>query len=479
MVESQTLNNILLTWLIKAVSIWETDLVPTPPLLTLAINFSIYISADENYFIQLNNQDIFQRFIKLIKKALNAMEATPNIGYVRLMSAFLNHKSGCRWIISSSYWSEIVLLTLSSPNDSDLTQVGYKFTSKLIAKSNSTDSEFCRKVINLMIAPIIDIANSPEHIFDSSIIRNRESTFNFVTAVLDNLLEERRIIMLECVLEVLNQTKLELHLGNLLKKIKDESLTVPIIILLHLISMYKLIVDQNKYASSYINYDDFRKISSDVIEFVTNVMKTGFPQIILQICANEHRYFEKLGPLVPKIKTRDNIITSISEQLVIFELYACCYVGNTLFGTDYCNIEDSIRDNAITTRIKRMLPETIRFVYLLKDMYTVNFTLEYATISLKYFLSRTHEVVDKESRIMSLQYLITCLEDISIAIRCKPEELLKLPGKDTYILTLMQTITILLKEFDLNWQDIFETMLLLDITNTILEFQSWEKEVST
>lgn len=224
--------------------------------MTLALNISVYVASQEKIFLELNTIDVFQRFIKLIKRALDAMDGTPDVGYVRLMSAFLKHRSGCHWMIKSTYWSEIILLTLSSTYDSDFAKAGYAFISKLIANSAKFDSKFCSKVISLIIGPILDIEVTSDN-FDSSIIKNRESSFNLVTAVLENLLEERVSIIHEVVFKVISDTKFETHLDQLSEKIADESISFPITVLFHLTGVYGIAVEQIKCHLAYLEYEYF------------------------------------------------------------------------------------------------------------------------------------------------------------------------------------------------------------------------------
>lgn len=478
-VPSHSLKNIFITWLTEAVSRWEENFNPNPAVLTLALNLSVYLAPDEKIFVQLSKQNAFQRFIRLIKKALSEMQASPNIGYIKLISSFLKHKSGCQWVISSSHWSEIILLTLSSSDDQDFAQAGYNFISKFIANSARINLEFCSKVINLMISPIIDIANPPNNVSNSSIFQNRQSTFNLLSVVLESLLEERQVNVFDTVVKVVNARNFEVHLSDLLIKISDENIRFSITIILYLIGLYRLVVEQNKLHLNYLPYEVFLKLIKNTADIVEGIVRNGAIDIFIKLCAASQVFYVKLKHFSPRIKTKDNVITSLQEQSMLCVLYPCAYLSYKLFGWDfYENCEDDIRNYNISRTMTRALPLTIRFVFFIRPMFEMNFSLHNSATSLKQFLSIRQHVVNKESKGLCLRMLIFFFEDISIAIKTQSKNILDLPGHDAYIATLMETIAILLKEFDVNWQENFETMKLLELTSTILDFQTWEKEVS-
>nr|CAH7755298.1 unnamed protein product [Callosobruchus chinensis] len=65
-------------------------------------------------FVILNANHVFEKVLK-ISKDLITKQASMQLSYLRMMKAFVQHKSGVQWIMSYSSWTDTVSLILNNP----------------------------------------------------------------------------------------------------------------------------------------------------------------------------------------------------------------------------------------------------------------------------------------------------------------------------------------------------------------------------
>lgn len=183
LINKRTLKDILKFWFATAVDIWENQ-SPHPAILTVVLNFAVFLLSEELLFVKLNETDTIERFIKILKIMFKKIRATPDVGYIRLMACVLKHDSRFKWMISTNHWSEVLSLETHLEQGPNLEKDKIIFFCKLVKTSIVLNTEFCTKIIHSLISPILDF---------SALMRNKknvsEEYFNLNCLPKLNLLE--------------------------------------------------------------------------------------------------------------------------------------------------------------------------------------------------------------------------------------------------------------------------------------------------
>lgn len=105
----------------------------------------------------------------------------------------------------------------------------------------------------------------------------------------------------------------------------------------------------------------------------------------------------------------------------------------------------------------------------------MRFTVEDATVALKYLVTCS-QYYSQYIATTATQIIIYVLVDIFKALETKPEIIATFPQE--FFVSLLDTIVIFLKNFNLNWNDSMETAYLTEITSKFLDIFPWSPKVS-
>lgn len=395
------------------------------------------------------------------------------------MSAFLQHKPGCQWILSTPHWSEIINLALNTQQDSDLTKECNNFIVKLIQGSISIDSDSCGKVIHVLISPILDCAQcfNKENKFDETkFIQTCSRTLDLLNDIGEIIHSSKHLVLYQEVTRAVEKYDFEQHCLEIHQQLNDEDAGYKVLNMLFLLSFIDslakskgvAVMEYTEFLASTTKYRALRKLIFYHNTFV----------ISNKIICNWIRYSVSTVNFCPRVRIKDKLFTT-KEQFLYFQIYPILYVSMRVVGREYClePDDDQIRFVAMQKHFSRVLPAAFYHFYHMKSFFQQNFNFQDAIITLDNVMKCIPYYTKDEANIV-LSICIYSYEDVSRINPDDEREIISDPERMVYLACIMKTIATFITEFDLNWQDSLETMTLMEITLAVLSYTEMNSNVS-
>lgn len=442
---------------------------------------AVFIFPDEESFVCLHERNVVECFIKILKQMVQNIGATPEVGYVRFMASALGHIPGCLWMISTSYWSEIIGLTIRAQDRSDLKTAGVQFITKLIERSVLVKSDFCSKILYLLISPIASFRSlmRNKNNFDEEFFKqNCFPNLCIFEAVLETTVALRNHDVYAEVTQVTETNgfyKYSIEICLLMRN-SNEEITFKFVNVLSLLSFFNSLHRTRNI--EILRYEELITISEKYdIMFKNKLMKSA--EWYSNLTFNMIKYFNVVRDLVPRIRINDSIVVNVDDTLVDLQLIPIIFVSLKLNGSpdEYMESEDELRNSILERVLKKALPIVVYYYYRYRDCAEDSFTFEYPILALK-FIQNSKAYYTKEQANTILSILVFCYEDIYKIATENYAVLMSYPLQMDYMAYLMDSIAFIISEFNLNWQDIMSSMILMEMTLAIVSLAGWSQIVS-
>lgn len=469
-------------WLRQAVNNWEIQL-PHPAALTVALNLAVFLLSKEEYFLELNASSVIERFIKLLKMMLENMGSTPDVGYVRLLACCLNHNSGCQWMLSTSYWSEILNLSTHIEQNTNLEKNITMFMCKLLMESIENNREFCWKIIHLLLSPTIDFSGIVKNmksanakLFNVNCLPRLNLLENMLELFLDKNINEKTYDILKLVLATSEKCEFEKHVIKICHESLNEQIDFKLLNILFFLRLLDII--SNTKDTTLIEYSNILPYIRKA-ESLRRTLIIPFQKFFPKTVFNMIKYFSKIRNIFPKIRISNDVIYTFDDTLIFFQLLpihtVSCYFSSK---TNYNFQHDEFRENRITERLKKLPPITFYQVYQFRDYIEDQFSFDYSLRCIKYILE-SEDYYSRSQAINALGVLISSLGDFIEILEKNVETMVTSSTPVEYLGYLMETITFLINKFNLKWQDTFETMIIMEMMLSIFSIPGLSSHVST
>lgn len=471
---------IIMFWFMQAVSQWENQL-PDPAVLTLALNLAVFLLSEEQHFKDLNENKVIERFMKILKEMLDNIGATPDVGYIRLIACCLNHKAGCEWIISSNYWCEVLNLYSNSNKNSNLNTEVIIFMRKLLTESIEIDKNFCDKIICCMLSPTIDFSaviknkNDNEEVFCQNCLPRLELLVNVIDSLLDTKQTEKKFDVLKRVVDTSERNQFEKHAVKICQESLSDHIDCILLNLLYTFRSLECLVDY-KY-TSVIDYS----IALPYIMKCENVRK----QLVFQyqknlpiIILHWTKFFSKCRTTFPKIRMYDGTVTNIDEILTFFQFMPLHGANIYLSGETANNFDtNDFREKTLTDNLRKIPPISLYQLFQLRDFIQNHFSFEYS-IKCVECLVKSFGFYNRSQAIMASIHLIFAIEDFIEILRKNDDMTVNSVLPLEYLEVLLDAAKRLINEFNLQWKDTFETIVLMEIVLSIFSISRLTSQVS-
>lgn len=478
------------SWIVEAVSQWEKfGAYPSPSVLSFALNLTSFVCRDEQMFVMLNSRNIYERLITLINVNKPTTDPTIKLGYIKLVSSFLEHKSGLQWIISTNFWADIMSLTLKNQT-MYITKEGYKFVKSLLVKSIKINEGFCHNVMELMMAPLSKhspcvppntVANVME-VRDQAIYQSLCCSLSLLTEVLQLLLEN---IFLENNFKILkvftDKFNLEDRIRTLLIIAQNEEFLFDLYKLLFI--MFLVEIYEQFPGKIFVENDMLAKSCYKLFDIFADNIQKGSLINILRLTYIGYTYWKSIGSFMPKcVKNADNPVPlTFENQLLMMQLYPIITVSFKMLGEKEAErklFEDEVRDHYVDELLKKSTQPTLRMFFLWRNYLTNDpYVFDHATLAMNYLI-KSRLMFTREQGVTAFQTLIYCLKDIVTVLKVKPEQISVLAKEYNYMVLLLDAIAILINEFNFTWRDSLESICVMNLSFEFLSISAWPTKVS-
>lgn len=466
-------------WVIDAIYFWRTTVLPTVSLLSVTIKIGIFLFSNEDTFSNLNQINVPGCFIEIIKSVLSEIGATTHVDYVKLIRTFLTHNSGFSWLISTHYWSELVILTLASQEESPMTLEGCGFISRLIEKSFSVNLVFCSGVINSLLIPIIDAKKTAQSSESVPYYKCIKPSLTVLESTMVALLYTKNPNVFKHFVDVATMNDFEKHAFEICEELTDENTLFSCVNSLYLLYFFDVL--HNIKEVVVLSPDDIACLLAKSETFRKNVLLKKPITVYAKLMHNGLKYKHIVKGIFPKILTKDRVVMSCKEQLIYHQLFPCVIQSFKFFGMNYTyyDSKDSVREQVTQKHVERIVSVVFKMLFQLKEAFESNCTFEESSFALRLLLESMSFYKRAEANII-VDLLMFCYEDLgNVIAQDSMQGVMVSLEKQNYLACMIETIRTLICQFNLDWRDILETLVVMEITGHVLCVPKMTKNVST
>jgi hypothetical protein len=102
----------------RAVVTWSAKRVtPAACIASFTLNLAALLAKNEDRFCSLNKNNFFIKLVNVLKARQSGVAPSVKLAYVKLLSSFLEHKSGIEWMIACTFWETVFQFSLSDQDN--------------------------------------------------------------------------------------------------------------------------------------------------------------------------------------------------------------------------------------------------------------------------------------------------------------------------------------------------------------------------
>lgn len=433
-------------------------------------------------FCHLNGGNFYPNLINVVRARQPEVAPCVKLGYIKLLSAFLEHKSGIGWIIGCDLWLDVLKFSLTNQTVY-ITREGYRFLAKLLEKTINVNEEFCHRVVKEIMAPLGDgtyTIKSGEmmEVSDESIYQNLSPSLQLLGDTLEYFLESVLFAQNDCriVLIFLRDFHLEQQICNLMMIAQNKFLVFElgkIMFILQFLELYIGLISNNLKMASVKT--SVRKIMSI---FRTNFSKGNYENV-MKLCYYGQFYWSLMGYKIPCLKVnKDNEPISFANQLLVIQLLPIFAIAMKYCVGDSSMIyADEFRDQYVQKLFMMMCENTVRIAYGWRDFILAQPNLfEIATKGLIYIM-KSRKYFPRERAAMAFQSFIYSLKDVMRVVKDAPEKIPFFAQQVSFFSLLFDAFVVFIEEFQITWRDSVETICVMAICFDFLTVPTWPTQL--
>ncbi|XP_044272396.1 uncharacterized protein LOC123016210 isoform X4 [Tribolium madens] len=483
--QEKTDDQIFTDWLLQAVTIWESQKVtPSAKIAFFTLNLASLVSRNEGRFCHLSGGNFYISLINVVKARQPETTPAVKLGYIKLMRAFLEHKSGIQWIVGNDLWIDILKLSLTNQTVY-ITREGYRFIAKLLEQTVDVDEEFCHRVVKEIMVPLGDStyktikpSGDMMEISDETVYQNLSPTLQLIGDTLEYFLESVLFTQNDCriVLIFLRDFHLEQQICNLMMIAQNKYLVFDlgkIMFIMQFLELYIGVISNNLKMGNVKT--SVRKIMSI---FRTNFSKGNYENV-MKLCYYGQLYWNLMGYKIPCMKVnKDNEPISFANQLLVIQLLPIFAVAMKYCVGDSSMIDsDEFRDQYVQKFFMMMCENTVRIAYGWRDFLTSQTNLfEIATKGLIYIM-KSRKYYPRERAAMTFQSFVYTLKDVMRVVKEAPEKIAFFSQQVGFFSLLFDAFVVFIEEFQITWRDSVETICVMSICFDFLSIPTWPTQL--
>lgn len=441
------------------------------------MNLASLLAQNEQRFSVLNNNNFFIKLINVLKARQSGVSPSVKSAYIKLLSAFLEHKSGIEWMVICTFWEDIYQLSLL--NSRDLTE-STKFMTKLLEKTVEHDEIFCNNVVRRIMQPLGEnIYKSVRGSNDVLEVQNQvteylKPTLTLIGTILENFLD--RIFFgrndFSVVLIFLKNFHLEERISDFMVLAQSKCLAFDLSKIMFIMQFLEL------YVNAVTNNTDMASLNVTMQRiknnFIVSLSKGCFKEII-SISTFGQLYWNLMETKVPLVQNNETV--SFCDRLVVLQILPqLCLLLKYYWTKD--NLEemwsDVFRESFIIDLFKMLsCQNTIRLTYMWRDFLVNRDDLFEICIFSYKCIRKSRKYYSRKCAVVVVQTMIYIIKDVVTSIKESPSKLDIFLEQLTYFSLLFEVLGELIEEFQITWKDSLESIDLLAACFDFLMLPNW------
>ncbi|VEN47492.1 unnamed protein product [Callosobruchus maculatus] len=358
-VPNARVKQLLVQWLKDACNTSNTCLPSN--VLHFAIDIISELCADEMVFVILNANNVFEKMLK-ISKDLITRQASMQLSYIRMMKAFVQHKSGVQWIMSYSSWTDTITLILNNP-PTNVFNCSCEVLMLFLEKVADLDYGVCSNVIQYILAPLLsDNVAKCRGVDEDTLYDYLQPTLEMILFVLRWLLE--KIIVTpkyKLALLFLDTFKL-INILTDIKPTQNKCLIFKVHRLMGYTGPFTFI--RTFHGRPTVEYSKYDKLCQECLENFYIIAETKFVKEILE--SNHHFMmfwlkYKASGNQPVMLGSRGKVLL-IEDQMLLTTLFLVSPRVSGFFLGSTCKAsleQDEVREQFLTEVLSKCTPQTV------------------------------------------------------------------------------------------------------------------------
>ncbi|XP_044758140.1 uncharacterized protein LOC123316242 [Coccinella septempunctata] len=468
-------------WIVRAIKLWENAAQgPDHSISAFTLQLLGLVSKNENTFMELSKHDVYNRVISILQ--LKNPESLPSIklGFIKVMTSIISHTSGLAWTIQTTYWQDILALSLQCQTVY-IKKEGHLFIASFLDALLKHDLYMCSNIWQTLTTPLLtkpdDIFMIQENLFevcDEKIEKFVGPTVSLMNDILEYFIEkilERDSPHVKNFKKIINIPTLVTAITNYLHMVRNQKTTYEIGRVWILLLYFSLVAEEK---------DGIIKpnIDKEFIEPIYSLLN-----IVLEgskfLCISKFLFVVSVWWFKIKSKITVNYVIECDERYIFENQFLIPQLAhNYLFCRaviykHHFEPPTEARDDFVTNLFTLMSKNSIRWCYKWRDSLPseeVAYNIGPKALS---FVLQLKSVLNRDSAVLVFQSLLYVLVDIN-SILTKNIHLLPVFSKcEAYIKSFLETLTEFIVHFKISWRDSIESLCVFQASVEFLKIAEW------
>lgn len=471
----------LIKWICEISLFWENNNVfPSQNVGIFAINLTSLLSKDENKFLTLRANDTYVRLIKVLKIQSPNCNPSLKLGYIKLLSSFLNHESGIEYIISTNDWDMALKYCLSNQTVYIIKE-GHQFMYDLIEKT-ANEAIFSDMVIKKILSILYKNHFENGTLFPEIKEEQLKITITPTLQLLSYILERH--------FQSTNLANKNIAVPSLFLKNNVEDTIWQMVLMVHdadlLFELEKVMVSiyfadlHVCFQNSTYNVEQLKEKMKPIFQLFNMHLSKREIVLIIKLSYWIQYIWHFIGPYCPCPCNRENPLLFENQILIMQTLPLYTIKLNSHVQMESLLLIDEFRDNFVTKIFRIMCEATIRmgyrFRFILMDD---DDDLNHAQLAVQYLL-KTKKYFKRDACIVCFQCLSYCLKDAGqfTERREKLTNKSDLNKYTNYVVMIIEAVMSFIEDYDFTWTESVETLCVTSTCLDLLGDQNWVPKVS-
>lgn len=471
---------LLIKWISEIAILWESnDVLPSQTIGIFAINLIGLLSQDKNKFLALKANDTYVRLIKVLKIQSASCNPSLKLGYIKLLSSFLNHTDGIEYVINTNYW-ECALRYCLSNQTIYIIKEGQHFIFELLQKTANNEkfsNQVIKEILSILYKNPIDNGTAFPEIKKDQLRITIMPTLQLIVYVLDQHFQSTYFTNKNNAVPLLFfKNNLKDTILQMLLMVQDADVMLELEKIM--VMLYLLEAHVNCQEDLY-NAEQLREKSKSIFQLIKAHLTKREVECIIKLSYWIQYFWHYMLPNCPAPWNEKNPLLFENQVLIMqtlplytVKLISIHYLENQL-------LMDDFRDHFITKIFKIMCESTIRMGYTFRSiLMESDVDIDYAQLAVQYII-KSKELFRRETCIICFQGLLYNLKDIAhLTLRNEnPLPTRDLNKYDSYMLVVIDAIMSFIKDYDFTWRESIETLCVTNICLDLLSSDCWSPKV--
>ncbi|KAB0793886.1 hypothetical protein PPYR_13506 [Photinus pyralis] len=467
-------------WLVNATKYWEeTGLVPSAKIANFTFILASLLSCDEDKFNQLNVSNLYIRLFTVLKVRSSSTLPLIKLSYIKLLSSFLEHRSGVSWLIATDNWHDVIRYSLENQT-TYVSKEGYNFVCNTLAKGSQFNQVFCSMVVEKIMGVFTEMTFTNGVVNDESLQGKMTPSLQLIGTVLESCLKSELFTNgnYDIPSLFLKNFHLEQNMCNVIMLgSQNEKLFEDINRVMILVHFCELAIDSD---TKIFQRKRIKKLVEQIYKLITLNLTKGFVSNIPKMCYLLQYYWKLIESRLPGIDCNsDEAQIMFETQIAMIQMFPVCNISYKVCGVsvEQC-FEDYFRDQFATKVVKTLCEHTIRLLYnyrtaLLNDKIDIfNFVLMSTS-----YLMKSRNWYNRDRGVIVFQFYMYILNDVITTMKSKPNMVDTFTKQVSFFTITFDVLSVFIQQFDITWRESVETICVMGTAIDIINVACWPSKL--